>query len=113
MGLPWALGGWSPRTPALFADTPTTIWGLENFPSLEQRLALQRYIRCSVLSDSLRPNGLFPTRLLCRWNSPGKNTGVGGHSLLQGIFPTQGSISGLLHGRQILYRLSHQGSPDT
>ena len=44
-------------------------------------------------------------------NSPGKKTGVGCHSLLQGIFPTQGSNPDLLHFRQILYHLSHQGSP--
>ena len=44
-------------------------------------------------------------------DSPGKNTGVGCHFLLQGIFPTQGSHPGLLHCRQILYPLSHQGSP--
>ena len=43
--------------------------------------------------------------------SPGKNTRVGCCALLQGIFPTQGSNSGLSHCRQILYRLSHQGSP--
>ena len=43
---------------------------------------------CSVVSSSLRPNGLWPTRLLCPWNFPGKNTGVGCHFLLQGIFPT-------------------------
>ena len=42
---------------------------------------------------------------------PGKNTGVGCHALLQEIFPTQGSNPGLLHCRQILYYLSHQGSP--
>ena len=47
----------------------------------------------------------------CPWNSSGKNTGVGCHSLLQGIFPTQGSNLGLLHCRQILYHLSYQGSP--
>ena len=46
-----------------------------------------------------------PPRLLCPWNSPGKNTGVGCHSLLHGIFPTQGSNRGFLHCRQILYRL--------
>ena len=40
-----------------------------------------------------------------------KNTGVGYHFLLQGIFPTQGSNPGLLNYRQILYHLSHQGSP--
>ena len=45
------------------------------------------------------------------WNSPGKNTGVGRHSLLQGIFPIRGLNPGLLHCRQILYCLSHQGSP--
>ena len=51
----------------------------------------------SVMSVSLRPCGLQPARLLCPWSSPGKNTGVGSHSLLQGIFPTQGSNPGLLH----------------
>ena len=44
------------------------------------------------------------------WNSPGQNTGVGSLSLLQGIFPTQGSNPGLPHCRRILYQLSHQGS---
>ena len=44
------------------------------------------------------------------WNSLDKNTGVGSHSLLQGIFPTQGSNLGLSYCRQILYCLSHQGS---
>ena len=45
------------------------------------------------------------------WNSPGQNTRVGSCSLLQGIFPTQGSNPGLPHCRWILYQLSHQGSP--
>ena len=45
------------------------------------------------------------------WNSPGQNTGVGSLSLLQGFFPTQGSSPGLPHCRQILYQLSHKGSP--
>ena len=44
-------------------------------------------------------------------DSPGKNTGVDCHALLQGIFPTQGSNPGLLNYRLILYILSHQGSP--
>ena len=44
-------------------------------------------------------------------DSPSKNTGVGCHPLLQGIFPTQESNLGLLHSRQIFYHLSHQGSP--
>ena len=62
-----------------------------------------------VVSDSLWPHGLWPAKLLCPWNSPGKNTGVGCHFLLQGIFPTQGLNPGLLHCSQILYQLSHQG----
>ena len=44
------------------------------------------------------------------WNSPGQNTGVDSLSLLQGIFPTQGSNSDLPHGRWILYQLSYKGS---
>ena len=45
------------------------------------------------------------------WSSPGQNTGVGSLSLLQGVFPTHRSNSGLPHYKQILYPLSHQGSP--
>ena len=60
----------------------------------------------SVVSDSLRPRGLYSLR-----SSPGQDTGVGSHSLLQGIFPTQGSNPGLPHCRQILSQLSHKGSP--
>ena len=59
------------------------------------------------VSDSLRPHGLYSP-----WNSPSQNTGVGSLSLLKGIFPTQGSNPGLPHCRQILYQLSHQGSPE-
>ena len=44
-------------------------------------------------------------------DSPGKNTGVSCHALLQGIFPTQESNQGILHCRQTLYQLSYQGSP--
>ena len=64
-----------------------------------------------VVPNSLQLHELYPTRLLRPCNSPGKNTGVGSHFLLQGIFPTQGLNPGLLHCRQILYILSHQGSP--
>ena len=46
-----------------------------------------------------------------RGDFPGQNTGLGCHFLLQGIFLTQESNPGLQHCRQILYRLSHQGSP--
>ena len=61
---------------------------------------------CSVMSNSLQPHGLYNS-----WISPGQNTGVGSLSLLQGIFPTQGSNLGLPHCRRILYQLSHQGNP--
>ena len=54
---------------------------------------------------------LQPSRPLCPWNSPGKNTGVGSHSLLQGIFLTQGLNPVSCTDRQILYLLSHQASP--
>ena len=62
----------------------------------------------SVKCNSLR---LQPTRLLCPWNSPGQNTEVSSLPLLQGIFPTQGSMPGLLHCRRILYHLSYPRSP--
>ena len=63
----------------------------------------------SVVSECLRPHAR-PARLLSPWNSPGQNTGVGRHSLLQGIFPTQGLNPGVPHFRWILYQLSHRGS---
>ena len=78
------------------------------------------FLRClvksvsrSVVSDSLWPHGLYLARVLCPWDSPGKNTRVCCHALLQGIFPTQGLIPGLRHCGQILYHLSYQGSPQS
>ena len=70
---------------------------------------------CVLVSQScltLQPRELCPTRLLCPWNSPGKHTGVGCHALLQGIFLIQELNLGVLFCRQILYHLSHQGSPE-
>ena len=61
---------------------------------------------CLVVSDSLQLHGLYSP-----WNSPGQNTVVDSLSLLQGIFPTQGSNPGLQYCRGILYQLSHKGSP--
>ena len=65
----------------------------------------------SVLSNSLQSCGLWPIRLLCSWDFPGKNSGVGSHSLLQGIFLTQGLNPGFLHCRQILCHVSHEENP--
>ena len=83
-----------PRRPSATADV------------FEKRESVSR----SVMFDSLQPHGLQPTRILCPWDFPGKDTGVGCHFLLHGVFPTQGLNPGLLHCRQILYHLSYQGS---
>ena len=63
---------------------------------------------CLTLCD---PMDWGPPGFSVHEDSPGKNTGVGCHALLQGIFTTQGLNSGLSHCRRILYHLSHQGSP--
>ena len=66
-------------------------------------------VKVAQSSLTLPPRGLS-TRFLCPWSSPGKNTEMGCHFLLQGIFPTQGSNPGLPHRRWILYHLSYQGN---
>ena len=60
-------------------------------------------VKVAQRADSSKPHS--------PWNSPGQNTGVGSLSLLQGIFPTQGSNPGLPRCRRILYQLTHKGSP--
>ena len=64
-------------------------------------------VLCLVMSDSLRPHGLWSARLRCPRDSPGKKTGVSRHALLQGIFPTQETNPSLPHRRQIPYYLGH------
>ena len=88
-----------------------TCRGMNESPHKYEQYKSKKSESCSVISDSLQPHGLQPARLLCPWDSPGQDTGVGSHSLFQGIFPTQGSKPGLLHFRQIIYQLSYQGSP--
>ena len=68
------------------------------------------YVSHSAMSESLQPHELYPTRLLCPWTSPGKNIGVGSHSLLQGLLLTQGANWCPSHCGQILCHQSHQGS---
>ena len=76
---------------------------------LEQNVLLFELLKVKVAqSDSLGPHGPFSP-----WNTQGQNTGVGTHCLFQRIFSTQGSNPGLPHCRQMLYRLSHQGSTIT
>ena len=88
MLLPWGL-----------KESDTTKW--LNWTELIPVCTNNESESCSVMSSSLRPHGLYST-----WNSPGKNTGVGSLSLLQRIFPTQGSNSHLLNCRWILSQLA-------
>ena len=74
----------------------------------------KRVLKSSVVSISLRPDGLQPARLHCPWDFPGKNTGLGCQFLLQGIILTQGSNPGLLHllrGQADSLPLRHLGRP--
>ena len=82
--------------------------------SSSNAVMLVLYVRlcvCSVVSNSLQLHGLQPTRLLCPWDSPGKNTRVGCHFFLQGIFLTQELDRGLLHWQVDSLPLSHKGNP--
>ena len=102
-------------------------WFLKFIVETPITLSISQSLSCSVTYDSLGPHGLWSTRLLCPWNFPGKNTGVGCHFLLQGIFSTQGSntcLLSLLHYRWILYHwvtgqaltlsiYSHKSSPNS
>ena len=109
-------------------DSPSVLLSTPQFPALQgqteslisRRFALHQphihsTLLChlseseshSVLSDSLRPHGLYGP-----WNSPGQNTGVGSGSLLQPIFLTQESNQGLLPWRWILYQLNYQERPE-
>ena len=72
-------------------------------PTLASALSSSSQAHSSLKGQKVK---VPPGYSVCPWNSPGKNTGVGSHSLLLRIFPTQGSNPGLPH-RQILYRLSH------
>ena len=97
------------------------IYCLQNFLMMATLTSLGWYLAVDLIYISLSAYSLSPTRCdpmdcslpsssVCG-DSPGKNTGVGCHTLFQQIFPTQGSNPGLLHCRQILYCLRHQGSP--
>ena len=83
-------------------------------PCLFQIMPVVVSVLCSVVSDSLWLHGLQPTRLLCPWDSPGKNTGVGCCASLWGIFPTPGlnpRLFHLLHWQVGSLPLSYLGSP--
>ena len=80
-------------------------------PGSLSTLSYNHVLSPSVGSNSVRPSGLQPIRLLCPWDSPGQNTEWVAMSSSRGIFPTQGWNPGLLLCRQILYQLSHLESP--
>ena len=84
------------------------------FPGIMGRMCVCVCTRThSVMSASLWPHGLLPTRLLCPWNFPGRSTGVGCHFCLQQIFPTQGlnlCLLHLLHWQADSLLRSHLGS---
>ena len=97
----------------LLRDSPQPSPGWVVFNSFSS-CALEKMHVCvlshSVVSDSLRPMDCSPPGSSVHGDFPGKNTGVGSLSLLQGIFPTQGLNPGLPHCGWILYHLNHQGS---
>ena len=89
-----------------------SLW--ETFDSVQRHFCLWS-VCCAALSHSVcpilwDPMDCNPPVSSVHGDSPGKNTAVGCHALLQGIFPTQGSNPGLPHCRRILYHLSHEGS---
>ena len=92
-----------------YADDTTLM--AESEEELKSLLMKVKCVSHPIVSNSLQPHGLYSTRILCPWNFPGKNTGVGCRFLLQGIFPTQGWNPGLSYCRRILYHLTHQGKP--
>ena len=97
------------RSGVWWAGTPSVVTASNLFPNTQVPIpssSLAEYsggVAQSVVSDSLRPHALYNP-----WKSPDQNTGVGSLSLLQGIFPTQGSNPSFLHCRWILYQLSHR-----
>ena len=87
---------------------------IKNICNLTTRYTSGFCHHCLVIKSSptlWQLHGLQPTRLLCPWDFPGKNTGVGYHFLLQGIFLTQGSSLHLLYWQLDTLPLSHQGRP--
>ena len=98
---------------------PRLLWRKSHNISFKMSVSISHYIVLKVKVKLLSHVRFFATqwtvstRLLCPWNSPGKNIGMSCQSLIQGIFLTQGSNLGLQHYRQILYCLSYLGSPLT
>ena len=107
-----AAASFTPSAPILFCAQRGPLGcrgGAVHRPGPQERA--QSLQSCPTLCD---PMNCSPSRLLCPWDSPGKNTGVGCHALLQGIFPTHGLNPSFLHlctDRWVLYHLCQLGSP--
>ena len=101
---------WKIKFSYVESEVSWEMWRWQLIVALNTERSEKWSVSCSVMSKSLQVHGLQPIRLLCPSDSPGKNTVMGCHSLLQGIFPTLGVNPGLLHCRQTLYHLSHQNN---
>ena len=98
----------SPQGPLSLRFSRQEYWSGLPFPSPMHACMLN----ASAVPDSVRLHGQQPTRLLCPWHSPGKNTGMGCYFLLQEIFLTQGLNSWLLHWQADSLPVSHLGIQD-
>ena len=105
--------------PVAFPPFPHLISGVDlSSLACDGNIILSAYTSCCYFLFSAKscptllwPHCLQPTMLLCPWDFPSKNTGAGCHSLLQGIFLTQGANPSLLHWHADSLWLSHQGGP--
>jgi len=89
-------------------------WGHKESDTTEQLNRTETVLNWAESElNFLPPHGLQPARLLCPWDSPVKNAGMGCHFLLQGIFPTQGSNPRLLCYRQVLNHWATQEPPNS
>ena len=93
------------------ANTPVSVRN-HSGGSTRTSLCCGAALSCWVGSDSLWSHRRQPVRLLCPWDFPGRNTGVGCHFPLRGIFLTQGSICVSCTGRRLLYHCT-TGKPST
>ena len=111
------VSGGQQRDPAIDAhvsvlpQTPLPSRLPHNIKQISLCYTVKGSVNHSVVSDSLQPSGLWPSRLLCPWDSLGKNIEVGCHFLVQGIVPTQGSNQCLLPWLVDSLLLSPLGGP--
>ena len=108
-----SMAQWVKNLPAVQEIQETQVWSLVGKIPWRRKWQPTPVLVTQLFLTLWDPMDCSPLGSSVQGDSPDKNTGVGCHALLQGIFPTQGLNPGLLHCRQILYHLSHQGSPHT